>query len=359
MRLIAGRKGKASTTSFPSIQALLPVRLERPKARLREAGESQTEVRVGVVGWNDTALRRPGAMTADALSSNELASAAPVELTDAVFADRSERGKLRVAGPQRAWFLDQVLTQKFEDMKPGEARDAAMITVHGRMTAYLEVLATEDALLCHFEPELRSTFPDALRRYVFATRVEIEDVTEEMGLVLVAGAGWSDAAAAAPDALAHPTGSLGIPAAYLWIERARTKDVLEALSARGLAQVQEERLEEIRITSGAPRWGRDMDLKTFPQEAGIDRNAVHYDKGCYLGQEAMAKIHFRGKVNRRLARIEASEALEPGADVTLRDGTRVGTITSAFDRAGLAMVRYTVEPGTPVLAGTSEAKVVG
>ncbi len=299
-------------------------------------------------------------MTADALSSNELASATPVELTDAVFADRSERGKLRVAGPQRAWFLDQVLTQKFEDMKPGEAREAAMITVHGRMTAYLEALATKDALLCHFEPDLRESFPETLSRYIFATRVTIDDVTEEMGLVLVAGPGWNEAvAAAAPYALVHPTRALGVPAAHLWIERDRTEEAMEGLAARGLAGVPEERLEQIRIAHGVPRWGRDMDVKTFPQEAGIDRDAVHYDKGCYLGQEAMAKIHFRGKVNRRLARIEASESIEPGADVKLPDGTRVGTITSAFDRTGLAMVRYTVEPGTPVLAGTSEAKVVG
>jgi folate-binding Fe-S cluster repair protein YgfZ len=127
-----------------------------------------------------------------------------------VYADRSGRGKLRFAGPQRAWFLHQIMTQAFEDMAPGEARDTAMITAHGRMLGYLEVVATEDALLAHFEADLVATLPDEIARYVFATRVEIEDVSAEMGLVLVAGDGWERATAAG--AIVHPTASLGIPA---------------------------------------------------------------------------------------------------------------------------------------------------
>ncbi len=273
------------------------------------------------------------------------------------YADRSERGKLRLTGPQRAWFLHQIMTQAFEDIAPGEARDTAMITAHGRMLGYLEVVATEDALLAHFEPSLLESLPDAIRRYVFATRVEIEDVSSEMGLVLVAGPGWEDAAARVPDAVLHPTASLGVPAAYLWVDADDTGASVAALEAAGARPVSEERLEEVRIAHRVPRWGHEMDLKTIPQEAGIDERAVHFDKGCYVGQEAMAKIHFRGKVNRRLALIQSDAELEPGEDV-LAEGARVGVVTSAVGGRGLAIVKHTVEPDAVVSVGQARARVV-
>jgi folate-binding protein YgfZ len=272
-------------------------------------------------------------------------------------ADRSDRGKLRFTGPQRAWFLDQILTQTFEDIAPGEARESAMLTVHGRMTGYLEAVATEDAILCHFEPELRDVLPAELSRYVFATQVDIVDVTDDMGLVLLAGARFEEVAARV-DALVHPTNSLGESAAYLWVARDAVDSTIAELERAGANAAPEEELEAIRIVNGIPRWGYDMDSKTFPQEAGIDERAIHYEKGCYLGQEAMAKIHFRGKVNRRLRRLQASSSLEPGADVVVGD-EKVGTVTSASNGRALAMIRYTVEPGTRVVVGSTEAEVVG
>lgn len=274
-----------------------------------------------------------------------------MEPSSSVYADRSDRGKLRLTGPQRAWFLHQILTQAFEDASPGDARDAAMITAHGRMSGYLETVATEDAFLAHFEPELRATLPDAIRRYVFATQVEVDDVTDEMGLVIVAGDDWRDQAlAAAPDGVLHRTRSLGGPAGYVWIEAERVEQVVDALTSQGVSPASEDELERRRVAAGVPRWGREMDEKAFPQEAGIDDWAVHYDKGCYLGQEAMAKIHFRGKVNRRLARLESSAALERGTDVVVA-GKRVGSVTSVADHRGLALVRYDVEPGSHGVAG--------
>lgn len=272
-----------------------------------------------------------------------------------VYADRSDRGKLRVVGEQRSWFLDQILTQFFEEMTPGEAREAAMITVHGRMQAHLEALATDDSFLLHFEPELRGTLPEAIARYIFATPVEVHDVSDELGLVLVAGPGWRTAGA---DALAvHPTSSLGTDAGYLWVERDAMGPLLESLKGAGATEVAEDELEAVRIANGVPRWGRDMDEKTFPQEAGVDDRAVHFDKGCYLGQEAMAKIHFRGKVNRRLRTIEPVGPVVAGADVVV-DGQKVGAITSVAGPRALAMLRYSIEPGTEVTAGDTPARVI-
>ena len=247
------------------------------------------------------------------------------------------------------------MTQAFEDIAPGEARDTAMITAHGRMLGYLEVVATEDALLAHFEQSLIATLPGEIRRYVFATQVEIEDVSTELGLVLVAGDAWEEAAAAVEGAVVHPTSALGIPAAYLWTSDATA--AMQVLEDAGAAPTSEDELEAIRIAQGVPRWGYEMDLKTFPQEAGIEERAVHFDKGCYVGQEAMAKIHFRGKVNRRLALIQSEAGLQRGAEI-VAEGATVGKVTSAAGSRGLALVKHTVAPDTPVSAGDLQARVM-
>ena len=277
---------------------------------------------------------------------------------DILVADRSERGKLRFSGEQRAWFLDQILTQSFEGIQPGETREAAMLTAHGRMTGYLEALAVEEAILCHFEPELKETLPEAIRRYVFATRVEIEDVSDERGLVLIAGEGWREFAnKTVPVPSYHETRSLGIPAGYAWLDRDYVSDALNELEKAGARPVNDDELEAIRIERGVPRWGKEMDTKTFPQETGIDELAVHYEKGCYLGQEAMAKIHFRGKVNRRLVKLEADGPLKVGSDLML-DEKKVGRVTSALNGRGLALVSHTIEAGTRLEADEIRAAVV-
>jgi len=275
-----------------------------------------------------------------------------------LYADRSDRGKLELTGPQRAWFLHQILTQAFEDIEPGEARDTALITAHGRMVGYMEALATDDALRLHFEPELIETLPDALQRYVFATQVAIEDVTNDFGLVLVVGPGWDELArTVAPDASAHRTLSLGVPAGYLWVAKDGVDEVLVALKEAGVQEATEDELEALRVERGMARWGRDMTDKTLPPEAGLDDIAVHYDKGCYVGQEAMAKIRFRGKVNRKLRRLRADSAITVGSDITL-DDSKVGTVTSAAGGRALALVRHSVEPGTQVTAGSTTATVI-
>ena len=242
------------------------------------------------------------------------------------YADRSERAKLRVTGPQRAWFLDQILTQSFQDMTPGEARDAALITVHGRMTGYMEALCTPDVFLIHLEPELGAAVASTLRGYILSTQAEVTDVTNELGLVLIVGPCWRNAAGGAP---AQATSSLGVEAGYVWAPRPETGAVIASVERAGGKAISEDELEAIRISHGIARWGRDMDEKTFPQEAGVDDRAVHYEKGCYLGQEAMAKIHFRGKVNRRLARLRSDAPVPPGAEVLLHilNGESLGSAT--------------------------------
>jgi len=137
---------------------------------------------------------------------------------------------------------------------------------------------------------------------------------------------------------------------------ATTAKALSDLAGHGFERATEERLEALRIERGVPRWGREMDFKTFPQEVGVDERAVHYNKGCYLGQEAMAKIHFRGKVNRRLARLGGLQPLAAGAEVIL-EGKNVGVVTSASNGQALALVRAVVQPATEVMVGGAAATV--
>ena len=278
--------------------------------------------------------------------------------TGNLYADRSSRGKLELTGPQRAWFLHQILTQTFEDIEPGEARDTALITAHGRMVGYMEALATDDALLLHFESELIETLPEALQRYVFATQVTIQDVTNDFGLVLVVDPSWNEIAQrVAPGAPAHRTLALGVPAGYLWVSKDLLDETLVGLKGAGLQEAEEDELEAMRVQRGMARWGHEMTEKTLPPEAGLDDIAVHYDKGCYVGQEAMAKIRFRGKVNRKLRRLHSDTPLAVGSDLML-DDSKVGTVTSAASEHALALVRYTVEPGTQVTVGGAMATVI-
>jgi folate-binding protein YgfZ len=268
-----------------------------------------------------------------------------------LFADRSGRGKLRFTGEQRAWFLHQILTQAFEDIAVGEARDSAFVTAHGRMKAFMETVATENALLMHFEPELRDGLADEIRRYVFATRVEIEDVSDEVRLLLVVGEGWRDVVGSVDGVIAlHPTRSVGVEGGYAWLDRNALDSAVQTVRGAGGVEASEDALEAIRIQHRVPRWGREMSESSFPQEVGLDETAVHYAKGCYLGQEAMAKIHFRGKPNKRLALITSDEPLAPGAELMV-DETKIGSVTSATGSTALALVRHTVESGTRVDAG--------
>ena len=279
-----------------------------------------------------------------------------MELQDLVYEDRSDRGKLRLTGPQSGWFLHQITTQAFEDIQSGEAREAAMITPHGRMVGYLQALAVPEAIYLHFDAALRGELPDAVARYVLATQVEIEDVSDEMGLVLVTGAAETIARAVPADAYVHPTGDLGVPAAYVWVPHSEVQATFLSLAAKGGRPAQDDELERVRIENGVPRWGLDMDHRTIPLEVGLESRSIHFDKGCYVGQEAIAKIHLRGKVNRKLRVLATDARLEPGAEVE-KEGAAVGHVTSAAPDVALAILKHTVEPGDRVVVGGSAATV--
>ena len=125
---------------------------------------------------------------------------------------------------------------------------------------------------------------------------------------------------------------------------------------RGALEIDRDAYEMRRIEAGAPRQGYDIDESTIAQEAYLDRDAVSFTKGCFLGQELVCRIDTRGHVNRLLRRLRADTAISRGATVEV-DGKAVGTVTSAVGPVALAMLRREVEPASSVLVGSVTARV--
>jgi folate-binding protein YgfZ len=130
----------------------------------------------------------------------------------------------------------------------------------------------------------------------------------------------------------------------------------------GVEAVSDEVAECVRIEAGRPRLGYDMDAETMPQEAGINERAVSFTKGCYVGQETVARLHYRGKPNRHLRGLRLSEPAERGSEITL-DGKAVGRLASTcvsprLGPIGLALVRREAELGSTVDVGGAPAEVV-
>jgi folate-binding protein YgfZ len=223
-----------------------------------------------------------------------------------------------------------------------EAREALLLTAKARVIAPLVVLRRghEDFLLST-DAGLGERVAAELRRFRFAAKVEIEP--EEHHAVLVFGE--------RPDGVAYAVADYGEPA---W----------EALDATVAGEpVGEEELERLRILARTPRVGREIDDRVLPAEAGLVERAVDFEKGCYPGQEPIARLHYRGHANRalRVLRLDGRDVPEYDAELTL-DGKAVGRVTSAIEADGavvaLAYVRREVPEGAELtLADGSSARL--
>lgn len=301
-------------------------------------------------------------------------------LFDASFVDC-----LEMRGEDRHRFLSGLVTADVREFAVGESRYGLFATVKGRILADVTVLAHQESFWLRLPPGRGEGIAEHLEKHVITDRVEIAPLRERSLLLVGATAHeriaeWLGADREAPPAAAHrPAQILGVdvtvateprlgrPAVSLWAAPADLDRLASALvEENGVEPVGFEALERLRIESGLPRFGADFGPETFPQEAGLDE-AVSYEKGCYLGQEVIARIHYRGGVNRRLVALEGeSEELPDDEDGLRLDGEEVGRITSRaarFSRPGwcaLAMVKTkAAEPGTPLtLSSGSKARVL-
>lgn len=246
------------------------------------------------------------------------------------------RDFVRVSGPDAARHLQAMVSNDVERLGPGEACEALLLTPKARVIAPLVVLRrSADDYLLLTEPGLGERVRATLLRARFALKCEIEP--EEHSSVVVLG-----------EADGIPTADYGVPA-------------VEVLDAGLEPTVSDDELEVLRIRAGTPRFGREIDDRVLPAEAGLEERAIDFRKGCYPGQEPIARQHYRGRVNRtlRVLRIEGDELPAYDAELT-RDGKVVGRVTSAVrDGEGvlaLGYVRVEVPTDATLLLGEREVR---
>jgi folate-binding protein YgfZ len=222
-----------------------------------------------------------------------------------------------VRGPDAARYLQAMVSNDVEALGRGESCEALLLTPKARVLAPLVVLrrAADDFLLLT-EEGLGDVVRSTLVRSRFAAKCEIE-VEEHRSLVVLGSTEGIE------------TRDFGVPA-------------VEVLDEEAEPTVSEDELEVLRIRAATPRFGREIDERVLPAEAGVDRRAVSYEKGCYPGQEPVARQHYRGRINRslRVLEIDGEELPEYDSELVL-DGKIVGRVTSAaVDGENVVMLGY-------------------
>ena len=289
--------------------------------------------------------------------------------------DRSERGKLALSGEDRKEFLNGQVTNDVEALQEGEGCYAAFLTPKGKMLGDLRILDADGELLLDTERVALQPLFDMIRRYSLGHRVELHKRTLESGLLSLVGPRAREVAGAAelPETEhAHALAETGGRPVRLIVtedgvdvlcDAADTAAVAAALRAAGAADVDEAVGVVMRVERGRPRYGIDLDDSVIPQEAGLNERAVSFTKGCYVGQETVARLHYKGKPNRHLRGLRLTELAEPGTPLVHddREVGRLGTVVVSprLGPIGLALVRREAPPGATVAVGdAATAEVV-
>jgi len=228
---------------------------------------------------------------------------------------------VRVSGPDAEDYLQRMVSNDVAVLEPGDSCEALLLTPKARVIAPLRVLRRgEDDFLLLTEPVLGERVRAELVRSRFAAKVEIESEGHEAWLVL----GGDEVLDERPEG----------------------------------EEVDERQFERWRIESGIPRWGREIDDRILPAEAGLTETHVSFTKGCYPGQEPIARQHHRGKLNRRLRRLHLDGDDVPSSDTEITYGDKVvGRITSAMPGLALGYVRVEVPEAAELRVGSTRARL--
>jgi tRNA-modifying protein YgfZ len=280
--------------------------------------------------------------------------------------DRTGRGAIDVLGPDAAEYLQGQVTNDVESLAVGEGQYAALLDRKGHMQTDLRILRVgEDAILIDSEGATKDAALRHLTMYSIGRDVAVSDATAERGFLSLIGPRAAEIAGTPPlpefaneateiagvDVLAVGTRD-GIDLLLPVEERERVAGVLVDA---GAVEVSPEAVEILRVEAGVPRFGAEMDAGTMPAEAAIVEDAVSFTKGCYIGQETVARLHYKGKPNKHLRGLRLSAAAAPGAALRLGEkevGTLGGAVVSpALGPIGLAIVRREAEPGARLTVG--------
>jgi tRNA-modifying protein YgfZ len=267
--------------------------------------------------------------------------------------DRSARGKLDVTGPDAAEYLQGQVTNDVLALAPGQACYAALLDPKAHIEADMRIFCAAPAeLWLDTEPHALDAVLAHLRMYKIGRQVEIADRTVERAILSLLGP-------VAVEIVARAAGSAAIVATEAGVDLFATADAVPALRSAlldaGARPVGEEAADVLRVELGIPRHGVDMGPENLPGEAGIVERAVSFTKGCYIGQEPVARMYHRGRPNRRLRGLRLAAAA-PAGDPVMAQGKEVGRLTSSLTSPrlgpiGLAILRREVDQGDEVLVG--------
>jgi|SRR5579883_1837485 len=261
----------------------------------------------------------------------------------AAWYDVSARGKIYARGEDRKRLLHAMTTNHIENLEPGQGLYAFFLTAQGRIIADADIFALEDALLLDTEPGMGRKLYEHLDKYIIADDVALEDATEALATLEVSGPAAEEMLkrlhAPLPqvdhsftrwdtEIVARVT-STGAPGVRILTPATEKEELILALEEGGIVRADEESWDTVRLENGTPRYGVDVRDTNLPQETQVMR-ALHFQKGCYIGQEIVERVRSRGHVNRLLVplAIDATTAPAP-AEKVMSDGKEVGEITSA------------------------------
>jgi len=272
--------------------------------------------------------------------------------------DRSNRGVVRITGPDRLSWLHSLTTQALDGLAPGASAQALVLSPNGHIEHHLTLTDDGTATWLHVEPGTAAALVEFLESMRFMLRVEVTDVSDDHAVLTVLGPAAGDIAAGLDVVRASvnpgPFGTID-----LIVARDRLAGSAGDLVRRGAAAAGMWAFEALRIAAHVPRLGLDTDHRTIPHEVGWIDAAVRLDKGCYRGQETVARVHNLGHPPRRLVflSLDGSEDRLPGhGDPVELDGATIGFTGSAarhyeLGPIGLALVKRTVPVEATLLAG--------
>lgn len=282
-----------------------------------------------------------------------------------VLVDRSNRGVIRVTGPDRLSWLNSLTSQQLERLAPGSTRQALVLNPQGHLEHHLTLADDGAATWIHVEPHTAAALAAYLNSMRFMLRVEVADLSGELvvqtlaGPLDAAGSTRTEPASSFPSTpLAAEVGAEAVLESPFGIDLIAAPDAGGKL-ARALPVAGMWALEAARIAARIARPGVDTDHKTLPHEIGMIETAVSLNKGCYRGQETVARIHNLGHPPRRLVFLHLDGSVDRlpghGSAITLEDGTQVGFVGSAarhfeLGPIGLGLVKRAAPAGATLLA---------
>jgi tRNA-modifying protein YgfZ len=285
---------------------------------------------------------------------------------EAGLVERGERAIVELNGAEAAEFLQGQVSNDVEALEPGSGCYATLLDHKGKIRTDMRVLRlAPDRLLVDAEPQSLAVLRHVFETYSLGRQVTHVDLSADHTVMSLIGPTAREHLDQAPPEAehAHVATRHGIAVATdVGVDLiCGERQAAAALEELGLPTATEDAAECVRIESGRPRLGRELD-GVIPQEAGINERAVSFTKGCYVGQETVARLHYKGKPNRHLRGLRLSAPAAPGDPIVLgdRDVGKIGSacVSPVHGPIALAVVRREAEPDDKVLVGEGRDSAV-